>query len=582
MFANKKVWISTVLVVVLFVGGLLGFVIIPNELNKFRPASWEKGTSTTSVSGNGGTAVMVGHYLYFTSGYISKASIKYKQNEYGKIKKQGQGGIWRVKMAERDVKNEQGAVTAREYDGTPTYNNSYLAKELKTIEYNDYEMYLDMDRFDTNQDEKIKKAMDKYISKGNIELIVPKIAGWENSALWIYGNNLVYTTPNNEKDRKGVLQSDKIDYYRCDLTGANNKRIYTTRTDNKEGEVQHTVVWATKPYLLVKDGSRLVRVSMGGQKSTFANGIESFIFPSVQSYYANDVMGATRDGSYSGIMGYIFYTIAAQTDSEIKGNQLWRYEVKTGKKTEITKKMPNDTVRLLAQGNGRLVYEVDTLDDMTDLYITSDVNVGHNDADKQFVPVNGIEGQATSVAVAGERMNTFNYFTVTDGFLRKWSLGNTQQVSTPIAGGSEGQEQGNVAGVLAITQMGIIYEVQNSGGYVTIDFNGNVIASNTRFGEGDGKFVALGSRVSPFHKLDKKGNRISAGGDYMLFYGTEIGEEHEHDEAIEAGHVHETWQSSMMITLDGEREYTLARVPTEFITFPTKTAVTGPTQPANA
>jgi len=125
---NKKIVISVLLVVVLFVGGLLGFVIIPNSVNKFKAATGNP-TTHDSVSGNGGNAVMVGEYLYFVNGFKSNStgSLNYKDNEYNKVK--GEGAIYRVKME----------------NGRPEYDNSYL-------DYlDDWDEFGEYDRLDPRQ-----------------------------------------------------------------------------------------------------------------------------------------------------------------------------------------------------------------------------------------------------------------------------------------------------------------------------------------------------------------------------------------------------------------------------------------------
>ena len=334
---NKKLVISIGLCAVLFIVGLLGFVVIPNAVGQFKPASTVP--TSASVSGNGGNAVMAGDYLYFINGHITSGSIKYKQNEYNKVK--GEGAIYRVKMA----------------NGTPEYDNSYLnyLEDWK----GEYDAY---DRFSPNQ--KYAEAMDMRVKKGDISLIVPKIAGWEESALWIFGNTLIYTSPNNQKNKHGQLQRDNVDFFRVDLNGKNHRKIYTTRTDGVYRNDFTVVNVKNQTYLLCRDGNRLVRVNMNGKVSVISTKTDTFALPTVSSYYEDST--ASLADSYAGMMGYVFYTETAGEKESIKGNSniIMAYDIAKDTKSKLRQDEHTHTMMML--GNGTLMFRTDFRNGSTD------------------------------------------------------------------------------------------------------------------------------------------------------------------------------------------------------------------------
>ena len=112
------------------------------------------------VYGNGGLAVQKGEYLYFVNGYINTADVG-ETNNYGDI---DQSAIYRVKLTGGKV-----VETNVEYD----------------------------------EDGNLK--VDKTQAINDVDIIVPKVAGFEYSDLYIFGDYLYYTTPNNKKDNSGNI-----------------------------------------------------------------------------------------------------------------------------------------------------------------------------------------------------------------------------------------------------------------------------------------------------------------------------------------------------------------------------------------
>ncbi|MCL2621525.1 MAG: hypothetical protein FWD32_00630 [Firmicutes bacterium] len=257
MEKKNKIIVSVLigcLVAVILGGGILWWV---NEANSFKPLKAGP-LATDAVIGNGGSTVQKGDYLYFVYGYVERSEIKYKQNEYNQVK--NYGAIYRTKLV----------------NGVP----------------------------------QMEEAEDGTSWLKSMELVVPKIAAFDKTALYIYGNHLFYTSPNNQKNRYGHLQTERVDFFRVNLNGANHKKIYTT-----SGEVSlenFTFVRGTNGVvsLVVRDGSSIYAIqAAGGRSSDFGivtpitNKANSMAIPQVTSYYSDNA-----DKIFSGIMSNIFYT----------------------------------------------------------------------------------------------------------------------------------------------------------------------------------------------------------------------------------------------------------------------------------
>jgi len=502
---NKKLWISVALAFVLFMSGLLGFVIIPNALGKFKAVSLMP-TTLDSVSGNGGPAVMVGEYLYFTNGFVSKNNVVYKQNNYNasRTRGQGDGGIWRVKMT----------------DGTPNYDNSYLD-------------YLSGD-FDPQQREVLENFVIRETGnkrKDNLELIVPKVAGWEDTAIWIFGNNLIYTSPNNQKDKHGQLRRNRTDFYRVNLNGSGHRHIYTTRNENITRD-QYTVAWAGgkngEPYLLIHDGGQINRVSMNGKVHTAEKNAETSVMPTVTTYIQSYHMGADgkltlgsdggRVSSYQGIMGNVFYTLAPDDEDAMTGNAVWRFDIANGTTHKV---VHNENYHvLLALGNGHLMMETQfqTPSSHRELYAINNIANFPPVATGELSHIDWENDRAILISGKSTSTSDFRYIThSTDGRLFVYDRNGNCMHPDGIPGVYD------VAEIIAVNASNIMYVSNQSNEQgtllVSVDYNGNQI-----FAEASPN-MADGARLGAFCVL----NALGQPGSFMFFYIDTLTEVDDHD-----------------------------------------------------
>ena len=270
---------------------------------------------------------MVGNWLYFVGNYVESNSIRYRQNEHNKVT---YGAIYRVYIDQAD--------------GGPLYEDAAKVSEFP----NRYTQHL----LDT----------DKY------HLVVPKVAGFETAALWVFGEHLVYTSPNNSRDRRGVLQTKRIDFFRVDLDGRNHRRLYTTTSDMVMTSEFTVASFGGEVFLLIKDGDLLRRISVTerpGRVTTISKDVQGQVaFPVVASYREDeDFPWYSLEASYDGIMGHIYYTEGLKEEERklgLAGVRVFQYDVLND--TSVDVRILNHSVSLHGLSNGRLLYTVQSFE----------------------------------------------------------------------------------------------------------------------------------------------------------------------------------------------------------------------------
>ncbi len=154
-----------------------------------------------AVIGNGGLAVMKGEYIYFVNGYKS-ASENYQKNKGDKIY---YSAIYRVKA-----------------------KDSY------------FNVVVDEDTGESRL-EFVEGSIPECDENGNLpgaERLVSKVAGFENTKLYIIDNTLYFTTHSNSVSvASGEWNTTGVDVYRVDLNGKNFKKVYSVGEFAENGEI---------------------------------------------------------------------------------------------------------------------------------------------------------------------------------------------------------------------------------------------------------------------------------------------------------------------------------------------------------
>ena len=290
------------------------------------------------VLGNGGLSVTKGEYVYYVDSFVESSSITKDGNTYNKVKN---ASIYRAKMVDKKLVYDEAGVLQ------------------------------------------------------NVELVVPKIVGFENTNLFIFDDYIYYGTPNTQNDQSGKLRNDLIDFCRAKLDGSNVQVIYTTE-EYSDNATHSFYKINDKVYLVVFEGSNLVKVEIGNhikKAEVLAEDLSSVMLPSVNNYtYAQSV-------TVSGTLGYAYYTRALTEDDGFlsisdKGNVLGRVNIATGDKTEIK---DGETTHELCSVQSNYVYDYQTKNGNKCLYATNDmksfIQVTATDAYSDIIVLTNVNGE---------------------------------------------------------------------------------------------------------------------------------------------------------------------------------------------
>lgn len=235
--------------------------------------------TSEAVINNGGITVQKGNYLYFINGFYSSSTLKAGQNYWGDFK---QGAIYRAKLNS---------------DNSFTYDSDGFLK--------------------------------------NADLVVPKLVGYENGSFYIYGDYIYYSSPTNEENRQGGDLTTLTDYFRVNINGTENTKLYTSKTANLTAKDWSIYVLNNTHYLIVKDGTNLISVKANGKVEkpvTMAKDLTSVTFLEYDKFYNNkrDVEEKYND--------YIYYTRSlndSETTTFTGGNVLARVKINTTNEEKI-------------------------------------------------------------------------------------------------------------------------------------------------------------------------------------------------------------------------------------------------------
>ena len=554
---SRRILTIVAIVVIVFAGGLSA-VLINSSAGAFRAVSTTP-HDTHSVSGNGGTAVAVGNYLYFIGNFVPTSSITYRQNEHNRVvvnERRHYGGIFRVPLAGGPgLSGQRWDEWATEFgvqqSARPIYDNTHLNKPYEDPIENARHFG---DEWNT-----------RIVGK---ELIVPKIAGFEHSAMWVFGDHIIYTSPHNRLDRRGNLQTGRIDFFRVDLNGRNHRRIYTTATTGLTRD-NWAVAWGGgQSHLLVMDGSRLVHVGVSqnpGRVTQISEEATSFALPIVTSYFSESDL---RDKGFGGVMGFVYWT-ENRTEEEtnemgIRGNLMKRMNLANFNRETIGNQ-PNQHYTVHSLSGGRLIFEISGIagnPPYTPVLLVADrPGVG------LFQP-NQVFDQFKAL---GEEFDFsgLRFFSSTEFSAGGMPLFAQNPAGNIVRFTRQANGQFDFAGTIAYSAGEIIAVTRNSIVYMigtqvyTIDHSGNPITTQDRHT----RDMTSGSRISFFEALP---HEPQSGLEFFIYFRTLTSNEFEmvpgegeDEELVEA--VRETKTVAVMVDSNGV-EWILAIVEDEFIT----------------
>ena len=303
------------------------------------------------VYSNGGIAVQKGDYIYYMNGFVSQADVtKASHNKYGNVVN---GGIYRTKLD----------------------NGSLIFDE----------------------DEKIS----------NSECVVPKLAGYENGSLYIFGNKMFYSSPNVQKNKYGELQNDLMNFYMINIDGTGNDKLYTSK--NEHTSVRYGMKkFGSKVYLLILDGQNLYKITISGSSASSAKKLASNVKDALWTEQQNYDATKTYDNEFD---KYVYYTTPAEDGA---GNILAKVDITNGKETILVENDKKTTYSLKAISHNKIYYTTTVGDISNVLYsntLTSD-NVKDsqstallNNSYANYYVVNGGEGEYAGGIIASDSTN---------------------------------------------------------------------------------------------------------------------------------------------------------------------------------
>lgn len=263
------------------------------------------------VTGNGTFEVRKGDYVYFASGYVASSDLSSGglTNELGKV---SNGALYRAKVELKKtlIENEKGK--EQESEATePQYKEEYVLSE--------------------------------------IQLLCSKVVGFENSGIYIFGNKIYFGTPSTIKNSAGKVMYSLLTFYSVDLDGQNLTEIYQTK-EFSSGKYSFMSINGNI-YLLIYDGSKIIRVEMNGNGKVLANDVKSAVLPKSETIVENSY-NATENEKY------VYYTTANEKDTDTisYGNVLNKVNIISAEKTELYKQ-DYINISLIKLENDKLYYK---------------------------------------------------------------------------------------------------------------------------------------------------------------------------------------------------------------------------------
>ncbi len=250
------------------------------------------------VIGNGGLTVQKGDYLYFVNGYYSKSNLSttsIDDNDFGNVLN---GSICRTKLG----------------------NNGKIEKDEKGF-------------------------------LTNVEVIVPKLVGFEQGGFYIFGDKLYYLTPVNKTDKSGTVKNELTEISKINLDGTKQEIVYETENEVNASNIQFSYVNG-EVHIAVLDGTNLVYINGNTKKSVkVAENVTSFAMGQKEAYY-----DSTLAKNVDEFANNIYYTRNASEDetSNLTGNVVASYNITSKEETILN--FDNNTFAIVDCKNGSLYY----------------------------------------------------------------------------------------------------------------------------------------------------------------------------------------------------------------------------------
>ena len=211
------------------------------------------------------------------------------------------------------------------------------------------------------------KAVEKPVLE-NIELMVSKIAGFENAGLYIFKDKLYFATPTTAQDSTGI-RYDLVTFYSCNLDGSNLTKFYQTE-EFSSGKFSMTMI-DQEVFLMVYTGSDVIVVSENGTAKTIASEVTGVLFPTRVNVISNEENPLFNET-------FVYYTIDKEQEGSVEtGNILYRASIKTGDETELLNE-DRISVSLIQIESNRIFYVKNSVYGSASTYAYYSNTIGQN------------------------------------------------------------------------------------------------------------------------------------------------------------------------------------------------------------
>ena len=183
-------------------------------------------------------------------------------------------------------------------------------------EYNLAKQYSYLSR--VNKDGFVKS---KFANENKVEKLDDAVVGYSNAYMFVLGNYIYYATPNLHKTSQNKYIWKYVTFFRSDLSGGNKKEIYTTTAYDSAKAKIRAVSYNNSHYLIVYDGTNLVKISLGNTCST--------------KVISNKVTSVALPDEGENWNGYIYYTENRESDIGQKGNVVYKVNVEDDQISKI-------------------------------------------------------------------------------------------------------------------------------------------------------------------------------------------------------------------------------------------------------
>ena len=267
--------------------------------------------ATETVYGNGGYAVRKGDYIYYANAYSTK-TLTENDNKYGS---ETLSAIYRVKL------NEKGLV-------------------------------------EVDEDGKVK----------NVDVLARQIAGFDGSAIYIFGDYIYYATPKTLKVKPEVGQEELLEglvsFERIKLDGTAHHTIYSINTLGSDLKYNFAQVGNNVCLTVLNEGTLKTIITNNSATKTIAENVTSVVFPKVENIPSNYVV--------SDFDSHVYYTRTATIEKDGYAGTMVAKTKLDGSSNETP--LQNNTVATLVEAkNGRVYFTEEGI-----LYSTQDLTFSIN------------------------------------------------------------------------------------------------------------------------------------------------------------------------------------------------------------